>query len=265
MSAGIARDYFEFLANLGITKHPGSMEATRKLVSYCQIKPGDLVLDVGCGVGATASYLVQEMDCRVVGIDLLHLMIVKAQRRVREDGVDDKVQLQVADARRLPFAGGRFDAVISESVNVFFENKLAVLHEYSRVTRRGGFVGFSETTWLKEPSPELEQYFKRVVYAEALEAEGWKAALEQAGLVDVVGSAHPVDIPQESRGRIERYGYRKVAQPLFNMLRMLITDRSTRQFMKDGVGGISKNMLEHMGYGVFAGQKVQSPTNRNSR
>jgi ubiquinone/menaquinone biosynthesis C-methylase UbiE len=255
MASGIARDYFHFLARLGMTKHPGSMQATRELIGSCQIVRGDFVLDVGCGVGATPSYLARELGCRVVGVDLLHEMIVQAQERLREDGVGGRVQLQVADARELPYADGQFDAVISESVNVFFEDKPAVLREYARVTRRRGYVGFSETTWLKEPSPELEQYFKRVVYAEALEADGWKALLEEAGLQNVVGSASPVDLPRESKGRIERYGYRRIAKPFFAMLRMLITDRPARQFMRDGVGGVSKNTLEHMGYGVFAGQK----------
>jgi hypothetical protein len=101
----------------------------------------------------------------------------------------------------------------------------------------------------------LELYFKRVVYAEALDAEGWKALLEEEGLVEVVGSVHPIDIPQESRGRIERYGYRRVVRPFFTMVGMLITDRNARQFMQGGVGGISRKVLDQMGYGVFAGQK----------
>ena len=37
MSAEIARDYFEFIADLGMTKHYGSMEATRELVEMCRI------------------------------------------------------------------------------------------------------------------------------------------------------------------------------------------------------------------------------------
>ena len=57
MSAEIARDYFEFIADLGMTKHYGSMEATRELVEMCRIGDGKYVLDVGCGVGATPCYL----------------------------------------------------------------------------------------------------------------------------------------------------------------------------------------------------------------
>ena len=57
MSSEIARDYFEFIANLGYPRHFGSKEATRELVELCRIGNGQTVLDVGCGVGATPSYL----------------------------------------------------------------------------------------------------------------------------------------------------------------------------------------------------------------
>lgn len=49
MSSEEARNYFEFIANLGLTKHYGSMEATRELVELCRIGNGQYVLDVGCG------------------------------------------------------------------------------------------------------------------------------------------------------------------------------------------------------------------------
>jgi len=40
MSSEKARDYFEFIANLGMTKHLGSMEATRKLIALFRIGSG---------------------------------------------------------------------------------------------------------------------------------------------------------------------------------------------------------------------------------
>lgn len=53
MSSQVARDYFEFLADLGMTKHYGNLEATQELVEICRIDKMKYVLDVGCGVGAT--------------------------------------------------------------------------------------------------------------------------------------------------------------------------------------------------------------------
>ena len=64
MPSEIARDYFEFIAKLGMTKHYGSMEATRELAELCHIGSGQLVLDVGCGVGATPVHLAKAADYR---------------------------------------------------------------------------------------------------------------------------------------------------------------------------------------------------------
>jgi ubiquinone/menaquinone biosynthesis C-methylase UbiE len=255
MSSQIARDYFEFIANLGMTKHYGSMEATRELVTLCHIGSGHLVLDVGCGVGATPCYLARTAGCRVVGVDLLERMIEKSRERARAEGVLDRVRLTVADARNLPFEDDHFDAVIMESLNIFFGDKREAMGEYLRVTRPGGYVGMTEMTWLRPPSPELEGYFKRAVYAEALEADGWTGLLEEAGLNEVVGSGYQIDIPLESKGRFERYGRWEMVKIMLRMLVMSLQDRTYRTYIKDARGILSKDLLKVMGYGVYAGRK----------
>jgi len=47
--------YFDLLAEIGITKHPGGKAATGKIAELCGISPETSVLDVGCGVGNTAA------------------------------------------------------------------------------------------------------------------------------------------------------------------------------------------------------------------
>jgi ubiquinone/menaquinone biosynthesis C-methylase UbiE len=252
-----ARDYFEYLASLGLTKHFGSMEATRRLIELCHIGRGDLVLDVGTGVGATPSYLARELGCRVVGVDLLERMIEQSRDRASMDGVAGPVAFAVADARALPFRDGLFDAVIMESLNVFFEDKQRAMREYVRVTRPGGYVGITEMTWLGPPSPETAAYYKRVVFADSLEASGWIELLEEAGLEDVVGGAHPVDIPKEAKGRFERYGGRGFMKVLVRALVTALSDPASRAFLKDVTRSLPQDMLKDMGYGVFAGRKAE--------
>ncbi|MBC7250315.1 MAG: class I SAM-dependent methyltransferase [Anaerolineae bacterium] len=255
MSAENARDYFEFIANLGMTKHYGSMEATRELVELCHIGNGKYVLDVGCGVGATPCHLAKAFGCRVVGVDLVYKMIEQSRERAKAEGVENRVEFVVADARQLPFVDNLFDAVIMESVNVFFEDKSQVMREYIRVTRSGGYVGMTEMTWLTPPSPQLENTFKNMVYAQALDDSGWKALLEQAGLIDVVGNAHRIVIPLESKGRFERYGRWGVMKAVLKMLVMAFSDPRSRRFLKGGVGAVSRDLLDVVGYGVYAGRK----------
>jgi SAM-dependent methyltransferase len=256
MSSENARSYFGFLAKLGFTKHIGSMRATRELIELCHIDRDDLVLDVGCGVGATPVYLAKELGCRVVGVDLLGEMVEQARERAKRDMVEDLVAFVAADARKLPFAEDRFDAVIMESVNVFFEDKRRAMAEYVRVTQPGGYVGMTEMTWLRPPPPETAAYYRRVVYADALQADGWRDLLEGAGLEDAVGHATAVDLTEEARGRFERYGCRGVARAMLRTVRALVVHRSSRAFLADVTGNLPQDMMADMGYGVYAGRKT---------
>ena len=182
-------------------------------------------------------------------------MIMQSRERATAEGVEDRVEFRVADARELPFEDNLFDAVIMESLNIFFDDKTQAMREYIRVVKPGGFVGMTEMTWLKPPSPELEDTFKRMVYAQALDDRGWRNLMEEVGLMDVVGSAHQIDIPLESKGRFERYGRWGTMKVMLKMLVMVSSDRRSRQFIKDGVGAVSRDLLDVVGYGVYAGRK----------
>lgn len=100
-----ARGYFEFLARVGLTKHLGSMEATRRLVEMSRIRSGQYVLEMGCGVGATVTYLAKSIGCRVVGLDVVEEMIRQSRERARAERVGARVAFTVADARKLPLEG----------------------------------------------------------------------------------------------------------------------------------------------------------------
>ena len=80
--------YFELQAYTGATKHMGGLEATKELIELCHIKEDTHVLDVGCGVGATACYLVKRHDCNVVGVDLRESMIARSIERAWSESSD---------------------------------------------------------------------------------------------------------------------------------------------------------------------------------
>ncbi len=249
------RDYFEFISRLGMTKHYGGMDATRELIELCHIDSKAYVLDVGCGVGATPCYLAKAVGCRVMGVDLLDSMVEQSRQRARAQGVEGRVEFKVGDARDLPFDDNTFDAVIMESLNVFFADKAKAMGEYVRVARPGGYVGITEMAWLQPPSSKLEATFRDTAHATALDAAGWQGLMEDAGLLNVVGSAHRIDLSAESKGRFERYGRGSMLKITLRMLGMVITDSKSRQFVQRGMGAVSRDLLDVLGYGVFAGQK----------
>jgi len=255
MPATRAEDYFEFLAKLGLTKHYGSLDATLELAEMTRIKPGQLVLDLGCGVGATAIYLAKESGFEIIGADLVESMLYRANERAAEQQVLDKTAFLAADARVIPFPDDCFDVVLLESVNVFFDNKLAAFTEYRRVIKPGGFIGITEMTWLKEPKEAFVDLFKNTAFATALQADGWKALLTEAGFTNVRGNGYPIDPIRESKGRFERYGRGFVLKIIGRMVKLILTDKDSRSFFQDGTSGLSKDIIQYVGYGVFTAEK----------
>jgi SAM-dependent methyltransferase len=256
MPAERAEDYFEFLAKLGLTKHYGSLDATRQLVEMTHIQPGQLVLDLGCGVGATPVMLAREIAPCMIGADLIENMLHDARHRAAKHQVEELTSFLAADARSLPFPDQCFDVVLLESVNVFFDDKLAVLQEYSRVIKPGGYLGITEMTWLQPPTQAYQEMFKRIAFVTALQAEEWKRLVQEAGFVDVVGAGYPIDPGRESKGRFQRYGLGNVLKTLPRIFKLLLTDRSSRMFFKDGTSNLSRDIIDYVGYGVFAGKKL---------
>ena len=91
--------FFDFAAEVGMTKHLGGIEATDALVAQCRIGQSSYVLDVGCGVGVTPCYIARNYRCRVMGVDIIEGMIERCRERAKRQRLVDKVEFKVADAQ----------------------------------------------------------------------------------------------------------------------------------------------------------------------
>ncbi|MBW3504799.1 MULTISPECIES: C17 cyclopropane fatty acid synthase CfaB [unclassified Pseudomonas] len=113
----------------------------RLLCRKLRLKPGEYLLDVGCGWGGLARFAAKEYGVKVFGITLSKEQLTLARERVNAEGLQDKVDLQLLDYRDLP-QDGRFDKIVS--VGMFEHVGHANLREYceilSRAVREGGLV-----------------------------------------------------------------------------------------------------------------------------
>ena len=113
----------------------------RHLCRKLRLKPGEYLLDVGCGWGGLARFAAREFGVKVFGITLSKEQRALAQERVKAEGLQDKVDLQLLDYRDLP-QDGRFDKIVS--VGMFEHVGHANLREYCQVlfnaVREGGLV-----------------------------------------------------------------------------------------------------------------------------
>lgn len=252
--------FFDFAAEVGLTKHIGGVEATDKLLELCNISEDKTVLDVGCGVGVTPCYLARKVGCKVVGVDIVDKMIARCNERANKEGVMDKVEFRVADAQKLPFEDNLFDAVITESATAFPENKQLAVDEYVRVTKPGGYVGLNESTWLKvPPPPDLLAWVSQDIgtSAKPLSAGEWAGLLETAGLKDILSTTYPINIQSESKGILQRYGWAGMLRVFARMLSLYSRTPAYRKFVKEvrEEGIPSKNLTEYFGYGIYVGRK----------
>jgi len=252
--------FFDFAAEVGLTKHIGGVEATQDLIQLCHIGEGSYVLDVGCGVGVTPCWIAKKYGCRVVGVDINLRMVERSRERARREKVADRVEIQVADAQELPFEDNLFDAAITESVTAFPEDKQKAVGEYARVVKPGGYVGLNESAWLKiPPPPEVVAWAKQDVGAtvQPLTPDAWAGLLGAAGLSEIVVKIYPVDTKVEAQGILQRYGLAGMLRVMGRMLLLYARSPAYREFVK-GVrqGGLMpENLTEYFGYGLFVGRK----------
>ena len=119
----------------------GYLGMVKTLVQTAEAKPGDAVLEVGCGTGALTRWLARDLDGRkpVTGVDINRYLLREAADLARAEGLADRVLFEEADAEDLPYPDNAFDLTLS--VTVFEEvDADKTLAEMIRVTRPGGSV-----------------------------------------------------------------------------------------------------------------------------
>lgn len=114
-----------------------------ELVSACELGPGQRALDVAAGNGNVA-LAIAASGASPEACDLTPALVAAGAARCEDLG-EAEIPWLVADAEELPYAAGRFDAVLSVFGLVFAPRPEVAIAEAFRVTRSGGTVAF--TSW----------------------------------------------------------------------------------------------------------------------
>lgn len=147
------------------------------------LKPGQRVLDVGCGWGSWVIHAASEYDVHVTGITLSEPQARIARERAAAAGVADKVDIRVQDYREI--AGETFDAIASigmvehvgdEQIDVYARKLRSLVADGGRVLNHG-------IARLRHSDPEAGPFSERYVFPDAdpLHLSRVTLALERAG------------------------------------------------------------------------------------
>ncbi len=108
---------------------------TQLILDQLEPKPGEIILDVGCGTGVfTIDILLS--GSQVVGLDISLPMLIQAVKKLK--GLP--FQMILADILNLPFPGNSFNKVISVTALEFIEDAKGAVEELFRVTQKGGSI-----------------------------------------------------------------------------------------------------------------------------
>jgi ubiquinone/menaquinone biosynthesis C-methylase UbiE len=141
------------------------------------------LLDVGTGTALIPIELCQRVDAaRVTAVDLSANMLDLARANAEAAGVMPQLQLDLVDAKGLPYADGQFSCAISNSIVHHIPTPLPAIAEAVRVTAPGGLLFFRD---LMRPASiaEVEQLVNNYAGGEADHArqmfyDSLRAALE---------------------------------------------------------------------------------------
>jgi 2-polyprenyl-3-methyl-5-hydroxy-6-metoxy-1,4-benzoquinol methylase len=136
------------------------MEECWTLIEWLDPRPGERVLDVGCGDGFY-DHSIARSGARVVGIDINEKRLAVARRR----NTTPRTEFRFLDAEEMDFADAFFDKVVSFCVIEHFQRDQRVLEHIHRVLKPGGRLFLSADSLSNPEITEAERAAHQRRYA----------------------------------------------------------------------------------------------------
>ncbi|WP_055419036.1 methyltransferase domain-containing protein [Streptomyces pactum] len=169
------------------TFEEAAAQLTALMIQKVRLPASGHLLDVGCGIGGPAVQLARVTGAEVTGITVSHEQVTLANELAAGLDLGDRVRFEYADAMKLPYPGGSFDASwLLESI-IHMPDRGHVLGEIARVVRPGGRVVFTD---LCERSPltadeqsTVDEFFQAAKMSPMVTLDSYPRLVREAGLV----------------------------------------------------------------------------------
>ncbi|MHA7775045.1 class I SAM-dependent methyltransferase [Roseibium sp. M-1] len=182
-----------------------------KLDMICRklrLKPGERMLDIGCGWGALICHAAEHYGVTALGVTLAEEQLKLAEERIRERGLEDKVSVQLVDYHDLKSGQfdkissiGMFEAVGLDNYDNYFQSvhrllKPRGLYLHHAITRRGR----KDLKAFRRKKPEYQALVRYIFPGGEVDHIGWTLTNLEAHGFEV----HDVEAWREHYARTTR-------------------------------------------------------------
>ena len=179
----------------------GYLRVVQHLVDEAHLRPGDALLEVGCGSGALVRWLARQTGGanRIVAVDVNRYLLREATALAKKEGIEGAIEFREGNAEALPFMDSHFD--VTMSCTVMEEGDAdRMLAEFVRVTKPGGRVA---------------------VMVRSIDMPWWVNLPLRAELKTKVEAGHRLGGNVEEQGCADASLYRRLRQAGLAQVRML--------------------------------------------
>lgn len=162
----------------------GGVASAARFQELLGLGEGELVLDVGSGLGGSAFRMAREYSVRVDGVDVSGNMIREATARAEAHGLDDRVAFEQVDVLELD-RPERYHAAHAREVFLHIHDKPGLVRALRDCLRPGGRLVF--TDYMHGPPPYSEGFlaYQAEFHYRLHELDEYRAFLEEGGFVEV--------------------------------------------------------------------------------
>lgn len=228
-------------------------------IDRLQLRPGQCVLDVCCGSGASALPAAEAVGAegRVIGIDLAENLLELARAKARQRGLS-QAEFRMGDMMSLGFPDATFDAVVCVFGIFFVPDMPGAVKELRRTVKPGGKLAL--TTWgpnffepassafwesIRREAPEFHKSFNpwdRISQPDSLATMLREAGIEDSHIEEEAG-IHPIAAPEDWWTTLLGTGYRGTLDQLDAEALGRVREANLRFIDESGLGGIEANVI----------------------
>lgn len=208
------------------------MAGINHMLEVLDLRPGQHVLDLGCGSGGIARYIAEKTGARVTGLDFAETVITEVRRR--DPKGSGNPEFLHGDINALEFAPSTFDAIVSLDTLYWVDDLERTLADLSAILKPGGQLAVFMEHNLENEGSTQNLKPPHTSFAKALAKANLSYTIQDYSAQNVTFWWRIRRAANDLAGEFEREGNEFIAESLLKQADLFLPDieagRTTRYF-----------------------------------